>query len=102
MGRAEAGKRRNFLIRKRAKQLLVQDSGRWHDFRPELIGTVAVGHDGRAYTIVMHFTSEADAREGERKEIPAELKANMEEMNKLGVGEPDFFELKQPVTPSPK
>ena len=63
---------------------------------------MAVGHDGRAYTMVMHFTSEADAREGERKEIPAELKANMEEMNKLGVGEPDFFELKQPVTSSPK
>ena len=52
--------------------------------------------------MVMYFTSEADAREGERKEVPAELQANMEEMNKLSIGQPDFFDLKQPVILSPK
>jgi hypothetical protein len=86
----------------RAKQLMAQDSDKWAALRPDMIGSVAVGHDGGAYTMVMYFTSEADAREGERKEVPPELQANMEEMNKLSVGEPEFFDLKQPVIRSPK
>jgi hypothetical protein len=52
--------------------------------------------------MVMYFTSEAEAREGERKEIPAELQAQMEEMNKLSVGETEFFDLKQPRLVSPE
>jgi hypothetical protein len=60
------------------------------------------GHDGGEYTMVMYFTSEADAREGERKEVPAELQANMEEMNKLSIGQPEFFDLKEPVILSPQ
>ena len=46
----------------------------------------SVGHDGGAYTTVMYFTCEADAREGERSELPAKLQANTEEMNKLSIG----------------
>jgi hypothetical protein len=46
--------------------------------------------------------AEADAREGERKGIPPELQANMEEMNKISIGEPEFFDLRQPVMLSPK
>jgi hypothetical protein len=38
----------------------------------------------------------AEAREGERKEPPPELAAQMEEMKKLMSGEPEFFDLKQP------
>jgi hypothetical protein len=51
--------------------------------------------------MVMYFTSEAEAREGERKEPPPELQAQMEEMNKLTIGEPEFFDLKQPILSSP-
>jgi hypothetical protein len=86
----------------RARELMTQDSDKWAAFRPDMIGSVAVGHDGGAYTMVMYFTSEAEAREGERKEIPPELQANMEEMNKLSVGETEFFDLKQPMISSPK
>ena len=68
---------------------------------PNVIGSVAVGHDDGAYTMVMYFTSETEAREGERKEVPPELQANMEEMNKLSVGEPEFFDLKEPIIYSP-
>ena len=85
----------------RVKQLMAADSDKWAAFRPDMIGSVAVGHDGGAYTMVMYFTSEADARQGERKEVPPELKANMDEMNKLSVGQPEFFDLKQPVIVSP-
>jgi hypothetical protein len=51
--------------------------------------------------MVLYFTSEAEAREGERKEPPPELQAQMAEMDKLSVGETEFFDLKQPVIMSP-
>jgi hypothetical protein len=86
----------------RAKQLMAQDEDKWAALRPDMVGSVAIGHDGGAYTMVMYFTSEADAREGERKEVPPELQGNMDEMNKLSVGETEFFDLKQPAMRSPK
>jgi hypothetical protein len=85
----------------RAKQLMAQDADKWAAFRPDVIGSVTIGHDEGAYTMVMYFTSEAEAREGERKELPSELRAQMEEMNKLSIGEPEFFDLKQPILSSP-
>jgi hypothetical protein len=86
----------------RARELMGQDSSAWAAFRPEIIGSVAVGHEGGAYTMAMYFTSEAAAREGERKEPPPELRAQMEEMAALSVGEPEFFDLKQPLLYSPR
>jgi hypothetical protein len=86
----------------RAKELMGQDSAEWAAFRPDVIGSVAVGHEGGGYTMAMYFTSEAEAREGERKELPPRLKAQMEEMNKLSIGEPEFFDLKQPWLYSPR
>jgi hypothetical protein len=86
----------------RAKELMSQDPGDWAAFRPDMIGSVAVGHDGGAYTMTLYFTSEEEAREGERKEPPPQLKAQMEEMNKLSIGEPEFLDLKQPWLYSPR
>jgi hypothetical protein len=85
----------------RAKQLMDQDADKWNAFRPDVVGSVSIGHEGGAYTMVMYFTSEAEAREGERKEPPPELQAQMEEMGKLSVGETEFFDLKQPRIVSP-
>ena len=86
----------------RAWELMDQDSSAWAEFRPDIIGSVAVGHEGGAYTMALYFTSEAEAREGERKEPPPELKAQMEEMDALSVGVPEFFDLKQPWLYSPR
>lgn len=86
----------------RARELMEQDSDKWAAFRPEILGSVAVGHPGGAYTMALYFSSEAAAREGERKEPPPELAAQMEEMGKLSVGEPEFFDLKQPWMHSPR
>jgi hypothetical protein len=63
---------------------------------------VTVGHEGGAYTMAVYFTSEAAAREGERKEPPPELQVQMEEMATLSVGEPEFFDFKQPWLYSPR
>jgi hypothetical protein len=80
----------------RARKLMDQDADKWAEFRPDVIGSVTIGHEDGGYTMVLYFTSEAEAREGERKEPPPELQAQMEEMNKLSVGETEFYDLKQP------
>jgi hypothetical protein len=86
----------------RARELMAEDSDKWAAFRPDVVGSVGVGHDGGAYTMAMYFSSEEAAREGERKELPPELKAQMDEMNALSIGEPEFFDLKQPWLYSPR
>jgi hypothetical protein len=86
----------------RARELMGQDSPAWAAFRPEILGSLAVAHEGGAYTMAVYFTSEAEAREGERKEPPPELRAQMEEMAALSVGEPEFFDLRQPWLYSPR
>jgi hypothetical protein len=80
----------------RARELMAQNAPEWAEFRPEVLGSVMVGHGGGAYTMVMYFTSEEEARAGERKEPPPLLRAQTAQMNKLSVGEPEFFDLKQP------
>jgi hypothetical protein len=85
----------------RARELMSQDWDKWAEYRPDVVGSVTVLHDGDAYTTALYFTSEAEAREGERKEPPPELKAQMDELNALSIGEPDFFDLKQPWLYSP-
>jgi hypothetical protein len=85
----------------RARQLMAQDPEERAAFRPDVIGSVAVGHEGGAYTVALYFTSEQAAREGERKEPPPQLKAVMEEMNQLMAGEPEFLDLRQPWLYSP-
>jgi hypothetical protein len=86
----------------RARELMATDSSEWAGFRPDILGSVAVGHEGGAYTMAIYFTSEAEAREGERKEPPPELQAQMEEMAAMSVGEPEFFDLKEPWLYSPR
>ena len=86
----------------RAKELMGQDSAEWAAFRPEVLGSVGVEHEGGAYTMAVYFSSEEAAREGERKEPPPELKAQMEEMNALSIGEPDYFDLRDPWLHSPR
>jgi hypothetical protein len=85
----------------KARELMGQDSEAWAAFRPDILGSVGILHGGDAYTAVLYFTSEAAAREGEKKEAPPELAAQMEEMGKLEVGEPTFLDLRDPWMHSP-
>jgi hypothetical protein len=86
----------------RARELMSQNTDKWAEFRPEVLGSVAVNHDGGAWTMAMYFTSEAEAREGERKEPPPELQAEMEEIGKLMIGEPEYFDFPDPWVYSPR
>ena len=35
----------------RARELMAQDAGKWAEFRPDVVGSVTVGHQGGAYTM---------------------------------------------------
>lgn len=80
----------------RARELMAQNPDEWAEFRPEVLGSVALGHEGGGYTMTLYFTSEEAARDGERKEPPPALRAQMAELDKLSVGEPEFLDLRQP------
>jgi hypothetical protein len=86
----------------RARELMNQDSDKWAEFRPDVIGSLVAGYGDGEYTMAMYFTSEAEARVGEKKEIPPELKAQMDEMNSLSTGVPTFFDLHHPWLYSPR
>jgi hypothetical protein len=85
----------------RARDLMAQDPDEWAAFRPDVLGSVTVGHEGGGYTMALYFASEQAAREGERKELPPRLKAQMSELDKLSVGAPEFLDLRQPWLYSP-
>lgn len=86
----------------RARELMSQDSEEWAAFRPDVVGSLGVQHEGGAYTMAIYFTSEEEAREGERKEPPEKIRAQMEEMNALATGTPEFFDLEEPWLYSPR
>lgn len=81
----------------RARQLMTMDPEQWAAYRPDVLGSLEIGHDDGGYTMVLYFTSEAEAREGERREMPLELRATMEEMDKLAVGETEYLDLREPI-----
>ena len=70
--------------------------------RPDVIGSVSIGHEDGAWTQVIYFTSEAEAREGERKEMPPEVQAVMAEMMAISAGPPEYFDLREPALDSPR
>ena len=86
----------------RAQELMNQNRDEWAAFRPEVLGSLGAAHPDSTWTMALYFTSEAEAREGEAKEPPPRLQAQMEEMDKLSVGTPEYFDLKDPWLTSPK
>ena len=85
----------------RAREISSQGSDEWAGFRPDVLGSLLIG-SGEDYAMAIWFTSEAEAREGEKKEMPEAMAAQMEEINSLEVGEPTFYDLKDPWLFSPR
>jgi hypothetical protein len=86
----------------RARELMMQDPDAWRDFRPDVLGSLSVGHAEGEFTTAIYFTSEAEARQGEQKEPPEEIKAVMDEMGALTVGDVSYLDLKEPWLYSPR
>ena len=85
----------------RARELMAAQSPDWSGFRPDVLGSLVAVHGGGAYTFAIYFTSVDDARSGEQKEAPESIKAEMEEMDSLEVGTPEFLDLEDPVLSTP-
>jgi len=85
----------------RARELMAADPTDWATYRPDILGTITVGHGTNDWTMAIYFTSEEAAREGERKEPTPEMAEMMEEMNALADGEPTFHDLRDPWLASP-
>ena len=49
----------------RARELMSSDPTDWQSFRPDILGTLNVGHEDGEWTMAIYFTSEEAAREGE-------------------------------------
>jgi hypothetical protein len=64
-------------------------------WRPDLIGGLRVWTGPDRYTDASYFTSEAEAREGEKKEPPPELAQQAAEFEKV-MANVEFFDLKDP------
>lgn len=88
--------------RARAKELLAQlFTENMADFRPEVLGSMMINYEPDRWAQVVYFTSEAEAREGERKEAPPEARAVIEQLMALTPEPVDFIDLRQPLLYSP-
>jgi hypothetical protein len=65
------------------------------DFRPDLLGGLRIWFGSDRYVEVAYFTSEADARVGEKQEPPAALASAMGEFEEL-MANVEFIDLRQP------
>jgi hypothetical protein len=85
----------------RSRELMAAGDIDWQAFRPEILGTVSIGHDDGEWTMAIYFTSEAAAREGEAKEAPPEVEKMTKELQSISAGEPRYYDLKDPWLSSP-
>ena len=74
----------------------------WRDYRPDVLGGITALHGDGGFTTAVYFTSEQAAREGERKEPPAELKPPIDEEMGLYEGDLTFYDLRDPWLHSPR
>lgn len=85
----------------RARELMASSPVEWASFRPDVLGSVTVDHGDGGWTSAIYFTSEAEARVGERREPPPELRAQMAELESLADGPVEFYDLTSPWLYSP-
>lgn len=71
------------------------------ELRPDTIGGLFCVHPDGGCTIAVYFTSEAAAREGERKEMPPELKAWRDQEMRHYTQAPVFHDIHEPWFYSP-
>jgi hypothetical protein len=88
--------------RNRSRQILTDNLRGRQSARPDILGSVSVGHEDGKFTTVLYFTNEEDARKGESQEFPQDVKAAMEEMRSLDLGTREYLDIKDPWMDSPQ
>lgn len=84
----------------RVRDLNRRSEGALATHRPEIIGGTVAYHGDGGFTEVVYFTSEAAAREGERRELPPELAAFMDQWRSL-LSDVRYYDLTEPWLYSP-
>ena len=85
----------------RARSLMDASSSDLNEARPDILGRLWASNEEGAWTMAIYFTSESAAREGEQKEMPADMQQVMEEIASLETGEPTYFDLRHPWLSAP-
>lgn len=85
----------------RVRELMNQNGEEFAAFRPDVLGSLSIGQADGAYTVVIYFSSEAEAREAERREPPPAIAQQMQAMAELEEGVPSFLDLEDPWLYSP-
>lgn len=85
----------------RARALMSRDPEVRAALRPDVLGSLTANYEAGGFTTAIYFTSEQAAREAERKEMPPEMQAAMQELMGLSIGQPTFIDLKDPWLHAP-
>lgn len=80
--------------RKRFSELNSAFSAQLPEHRPDILGSTTLWF-GDDFLDVVYFRSESEAREGEKKDLPGELKAAFEEFASLA-GDVEYLDLRDP------
>ena len=83
------------MDRDRVRVLDEQFEAHATSFRPDLLGAFRMWTGPDSYVEVAYFTNESDARQGESKEPPAELAAQMGEFEPM-MANVEFIDLREP------
>ncbi len=84
----------------RGFQIATQSAPELSAHRPDILGRLIIQHDDGRFTMAIYFTSEEEARAGERKPPPPELTQTMQELGELS-RELTFYDLRNPWVLSP-
>ena len=83
------------------ERAMAQESSQMpNDFRPDIIGGLEGLKDVGTFVTAMYFTSEAEARKGEKKPMPADMQAMMDE-GQANTAEISYVDLSKPVFHTP-
>ncbi|MET0144953.1 MAG: hypothetical protein ABW328_09235 [Ilumatobacteraceae bacterium] len=83
------------MDRDRVRDLDEQFEAHAASFRPDLLGGIRMWTGPDSYIEVAYFTNEGDARQGESREPPAELAAQMGEFEAM-MANVEFIDLREP------
>lgn len=85
----------------RMHQLFNNHTDELREARPEIIGGLMLDAGDGRYVDAIYFRSEAAAREGEQKEPPEDVRAELDEAMGL-MGDVTYFDLRDPILMSAK
>jgi hypothetical protein len=84
----------------RMHNIMSSHQDQMHEARPEILGGVLMDVGEDRYVQAFYFTSEEAAREGEKLDLPDDVRADIEEAMAL-MGEATFIDLRDPLMISP-